>query len=349
MRTGRHGWRALAGSLCLSAACQCGSTGTPTTTALADDNDRVALGAAAGPAVVEVDGEGRGPKCLRNQVFQGSGTIDLNDRIENKVSCPSEVAAFSRSRAIELNGAPAWSHDATKPLQLTMPPPVTVALRLYVPSAMPLAAQAAKDEMDLATALVAENRGGLAFSNPAPVVYSPAQGTMIGNGCGNVANLVAAGPALYDPAAINVYYVSVIDQSNVYMGYDCYEWPMVFGGASAIAENVIYISIYNRAPTTLTHELGHALALRDNVGHTNGIAGFTTLNLMLSGISWGQQAAQHHFSLGQGYRMSLDRLSWLNHPRPNGGPAVRAGANRGCQLTALRATGDPCPTLVLDP
>ena len=47
--------------------------------------------------------------------------------------------------------------------------------------------------------------------------------------------------------------------------------------------------------------------------------------------------------------MSLDRLSWLNHPRPNGAAAIRAGAIRDCQLTALRATGDPCPTLVLDP
>jgi hypothetical protein len=341
------GGRALTASLCLVSVCACSSattSGVP-----ADDNDRVAIQGGASPSVLAVDGQGR-TKCLASELFEGTGIIDLNDRVGSAPGCSTEIVAFSSDRAVELKAAPGWTHDPSNPVTLPVKPPVDVELRFYVPQGVPGAATAAQDEMDVATALYAKNRAGIAFKSLSTLAYSPAQEAVIGDRCGggNATSLAKAGATLYDPDVINVYYVSQIDGSNYLFGYNCYQQSIVVGGSNAIGENIIFLSLASRAPTTLAHELGHALGLRGNVGHTYGVPGFTKLNLMMSGISLNDQALQDDFSLGQGYRMSLDRLSWLNHTRPSGTPPIRAGDNRPCQLTVAAATGDLCPPLALD-
>jgi len=353
-RTDGLGWppawlsgRALTASLCLVSACTCSSS--TTSSVQTDDNDRVAIQGGANPSVLAVDGRGR-TKCLASELFEGTGIIDLNDRIESPTGCSTEIVAFSSDRAVELKAAPKWTHDPSNPVTLAVKPPVEVELRFYVPQGVPGVATEAQDEMDEATALYAMNRAGIAFKSLSTVAYSPAQAVLIGNGCGggNAAGLAKAGASLYDPGVINVYYVSQINWSNYLFGYNCYLESIVVGGSNAIGENIIFLSLASRPPTTLAHELGHALGLRGKVGHTYGVPGFTNRNLMMSGISFNAQALQDHFSLGQGYRMSLDRLSWLNHARPSGAAPIRAGDNRPCQLTVAAATGDFCPPLALD-
>ncbi len=355
-------WLALAGSFCLS-SCQDSTAGSMVRSLVADpplaarsertsmnDDDAIALSPSNVPGVVVVGGKGRNT-CLRNKVFRGSGTIDLDDRIEAKASCPSEVAAFSRSRGVELNVAPAWSHSVTNPLPVTMKPPVSVPIRLYVPSVWP-DAQKAEVELNLARTLAAQNRAGLVFAAPSSVPYSSAEATIIGTGCGGVANLTLNGPpdSLYDPNVINVYYIYAIDGSSAIMGYNCHVVPLPTAATTgSVADNVIFISIWYRAVTTLTHELAHSLGMRGEVAHANGLDGFTTKNLLMSGLDLNTTAAQDHLSLGQVYRMSLDELSWLNHTRPNGTAAIRSGTSRACQNSPLRATNEPCPELVLDP
>jgi hypothetical protein len=203
--------------------------------------------------------------------------------------------------------------------------------------------------MDEANGLYAMNRAGIVFKSLSTLAYSPTQGTVIGEGCVNAAGLAQAGASLYDPGAINVYYVSKVDGSNYLFGYNCYAKSIVVGGSNAIAENIIYLSLASRPTTTLAHELGHALGLRGSVGHTFGVPGFTNRNLMMSGLDLATQNLQDHFSLGQGYRMSLDQLSWLNHTRPNGAAPIRTGDDRPCQLTVAATASDPCPPLALDP
>jgi len=341
------GGRALTVSLCLVSACTCSSS--TTSSAPGDDNDRVAIQGGASPSVLAVDGKGR-TKCLASELFAGTGVIDLKDRVESAPGCSTEIVAFSSDRAVELKAAPGWTHNPSKPVTLAVKPPVEVELRFYVPQGVPGAATEAQEEMDEATALYAMNRTGIAFKSLSTVAYSPAQAVLIGDRCGggNAAGLAKAGASLYDPGVINVYYVSQIDQSINLFGYNCYLESIVVGGSNAIGENIIFLSLARRAPTTLAHELGHALGLRGNVGHTYGVPGFTIRNLMMSGIDLNLQALQDHFSLGQGYRMSLDRLSWLNHTRPSGAAPIRAGDSRPCQLTVAAATGDFCPPLALD-
>jgi hypothetical protein len=356
MSSAGHRCLALAAGVYLS-SCQCPPTGSRVHSLAADpslasegppasDGDAVALTQTTLPGVVLVGGEGRNGNCLRNEVFEGSGTIDLGDRIQDKLNCPSEVAAFTGGQAVELDGTPTWSHDSKQPLEMTMRVPVSVPIRLYVPSSWP-EAQKAKVELDLATTLAAQNRAGLVFVAPSSVPYSSAQATIIGTGCSGVANLTLNGPpSLYDPNVINVYYVY---NSEGWSGYNCHEVPLTAVTTGPVAENVIFISIWRRAVTTLTHELGHALGLRGAVAHANGLAGFTTKNLLMSGVDLNTMAAQDHLSLGQVYRMSLDKQSWLNHTRPNGAAAIRSGTSRACQNSEFRASNEPCPRLALEP
>jgi hypothetical protein len=312
--------------------------------ATADGNDRVsAVGNGPAPSVVvALNGKGR-TTCYFGKIFQGSGPIDLNDRIESPATCASGVAAFARDRAAQLDPTPAWSHDPARPLQLTMQSTVDVPIHFYVPQGSGLD-QDAKDEMDIATGLYAANRAGIRFSPAGITEYA---GTPVATACDDAATLVTK-PDMYDPETINVYYVTQVNYADMYLGYNCFEQALSVGGATTTGENIILLAAH-RTSTTLAHELGHALGLRLLVGHTSTAGGFTTKNLMMGGISWADEDAQDHFSVGQVYRMSFDQSSWINHGRATQVATIRVGPTRSCQKTPLGAIGDECPKLVLDP
>jgi hypothetical protein len=91
--------------------------------------------------------------------------------------------------------------------------------------------------------------------------------------------------------------------------------------------------------TTLAHEIGHALGPWDaasNWGHTDGIAGFNQSNLMHASHSYSVEAPRSTLTLGQVFRLGLDRAalvqqtSTLPHPQ--------------CNLT----TASACPALNKD-
>lgn len=308
-----------------------------------DGNDHVAI-PGPGPSVVVLNGKGR-TACYFGKLFEGPGTIDLQDRIESPSDCSSSVAAFARDRAAQLDVAPAWSHDPAHPLQLTFQPAEIVPIQFYVPQGSGLD-QDAKDEMDIATGLYRANRAGIEFSLAGSGVKHYT-GTPVAAKCADMAALVTAG--MYDPAVINVYYVPQVNGADAHLGYNCFQDAITAGGVVSKAENVIFLA-FHRASTTLAHELGHALGLRLLVGHTTTAGGFTTKNLMMGFISWEEQDVQDHFSLGQVYRMSLDGSSWINHPPPTPSvtASIRKGATRTCQPTPTGVTGDQCPPLVLD-
>lgn len=70
--------------------------------------------------------------------------------------------------------------------------------------------------------------------------------------------------------------------------------------------------------TTLTHELGHMLALhvpwgtppQEHVGHVDHFAGFAHDNVMFAFADLNSTASRTRLSLGQVYRMQFDRRSW---------------------------------------
>jgi len=186
------------------------------------------------------------------------------------------------------------------------------------------------------------NRVGIIFRTarltPSSAI-TPQQVATIGDWCDAtaLAALATAGAPLYDPTLINVYFIP--GTPGGWRGWNC--WEQGF-------QNVIYISIAGDSPSALAHELGHALALRDPgplTGHTGVVTtpkinGFVSQNIMWTGLNDQEALAQRHFSIGQSYRMNLDKTSWVNK-------VVAGRVVRGCHPT-VPEDSIPCPMLALD-
>lgn len=175
----------------------------------------------------------------------------------------------------------------------------------------------------------------------------------IGYGC-DWLSTVTADPSLYDSGKLNLY---VIDEISV--------WDAISGqrvvtpGTHEILcpddgvhpQNVIYFSRLHHMNASLAHVLGHAFSLlkrttglsslNNQVGHTGMegtilIDGFTSTNIMWTGLDPKTDVPQTTFSLGQVYRMAFDSYSWLNWGTPR----------KACP-PGQPASDDPCPPLAL--
>ena len=107
---------------------------------------------------------------------------------------------------------------------------------------------------------------------------------------------------------------------------------------------LIFVGWLDKSFTTPAHELGHAMSLWGKVGHTLGIDGFERTNIM-AGNDDTSPWTRDHISLGQAYRMTVCKWSWVNQAvqNPNASPAiaVRKGDTKPGCLTTLN---DPIET-----
>ena len=117
---------------------------------------------------------------------------------------------------------------------------------------------------------------------------------------------------------------------------------------------ILIMSRFRMLPSTLAHELAHLMGLTQATlsddwrgGHTTFLDTFDPTNLM-----WSQENAtvglpRDNLSLGQVFRMNVDKRSWVNVER-NGAtpPRIRPGETLLCQSS--RDTQEPCPKLALD-
>jgi hypothetical protein len=146
------------------------------------------------------------------------------------------------------------------------------------------------------------------------------------------AGFIGATAGVYDPRAINVYYV----KNYLNVAYSNYAMNCWMQGQPEI----IFVSWGNKftPDVALAHEVGHALGLvSPNAvgGHTNTVSGFDPFNLMYSGA-----ATVTNVSVGQSYATNFSDKSWLNRP----GSATPSSVSRDCQDSW---TTGPCPTLKL--
>ena len=295
---------------------------------------RVKLTAAIGTPVLIASGQD-GDECLRHKLVTGTGILVVANGLESASGCRSELVVFSKDRESERLIAPKWN-DSAQPLEVTLSQRLGVPLNVVVRSGEKSVAAWAKSDVALATAIFNDNRVGMRFVAGAIYRNSAAQAELLAKACGGVDELRDAGPPLYRPERINVYYVPV-GYYVTWSGYNCFE---------SGAPNVIFISQSGSVPTTLAHELGHALNLRNASGHTDaaegnaGMNSFTEENLM---YSWADiEGERDHLSIGQAFRMNWDAESWLNE----GGVAQPARPVIDCQDSATVA--GPCPKLSLD-
>lgn len=148
---------------------------------------------------------------------------------------------------------------------------------------------------------------------------------------------------MQDPARLNVYFVREIQFLKD--GLTCY------GNKDPDATRyVIFVANQEHTPSTLAHEIGHALGLvmratmvDDTPGRDEGDVNELALdpylpvdNLMYSGVG-----NVGHITVGEVYRMHFDRRSWLWRGRAHGDYPVE------CQASPIK--GGACPPLTLHP
>ncbi|HEX3235801.1 MAG TPA: hypothetical protein VHR41_16510 [Gemmatimonadales bacterium] len=295
-----------------------------------------------GDAVVVVQGGVTGG-CVYDLLRKGRGTITFGQLVPG-AGCSSEVILFAQGRAMRAT-QPLWTTADDQVTLLSPPTRPRVEFNMVLVAPGDLAAQQAGRDTLRAISVFNRNRVGLSFRTtsvtPSSALAS-AQKTMIGDRCDAtaLANLATAGTPLYDSKRLNVYFVP--GTPGGFRGRNCFTVGF---------PNVIYISIAGDSPGTLAHEFGHALALQDSPGHSNGhtgvmstpkIQGFVYQNLMWTGLYDQEALAQRHFSIGQAYRMNMDKTSWV----------IRVGlvpgrVGRTCH-PSVAEDSIPCPKLALD-
>jgi hypothetical protein len=309
--------------------------------------DSIAFANLQGEAIVVLDGK-RGSSCWRDKILRTTGQLSIGGTIKRTNQCPSELEVFTTEGGLLLDKNPAWSHDPNSPLTVTLPAMRAIRLNIVVvPGGASNAQSWAQTAISEANTFFAENRVGIQVTASALTIATAAQAGTIGTGCETVGALMTSNPAagLYDPNSLNVYFVPSVTMMSygLWLGYNCYR-PNTAG---VRAPNILFVSLLYGVPTTLTHELGHALGLRWLNGHTNsgeqnGRKEFPVTNLMYSYVNRQTAAAQNRFSLGQAYRMNIDTASWLSQ----GVQQSTSNKIKNCQPDPTEQI--PCPRLALD-
>jgi hypothetical protein len=228
----------------------------------------------------------------------------------------------------------------------------------------------AHDDLKLANEIFAANRAGVRFEVRGEtelavnVEVAPDVGTVVVNGTDVLATPVNVCTSVAQSAQLDISAPTSMSSSSssaitITPGKVVHLFYVDFlsgAGFSCIDADVIFINEGTRVPTTLAHELGHKLGLRDpdiypvptdGIGHTDyGNAKkllFSGENLMWRGIVSTWQAPRRHISLGQIFRIHADGTrSWLAINLPAQQDTVLACGPKYTEEV-------PCPILNLDP
>ncbi len=272
--------------------------------------------AANDSAVVLLDAR-RSSGCVDDEIQRGNNIISLGSVLSN-ASCNSEVAVFSDDDAMQLvTPVNAWTNSLGDVLPVDLTPNLLQApvnVRLLRSGAL----ATAQGDIANANLLYNTNHAGIAFNATFTDLSSNTTavnliGTNSANMCTGAWLNAVTTSAFFTPNQLNVYYVN-----GAFTGLNC-----IFN------RNIIVIGT-TANNQTLAHEFGHSFSL----GHTNGVPGFGTNNVMIGG-----GAGRTHFSEGQDFRMNVNANSTIN---ANG---VRTGPTRNCPDGT---TSNTCPALSLD-
>ena len=257
----------------------------------------------------------RASGCVNDEAMYLTNTRDVGSVLSNGV-CNSEIAVFSTDDAMQLRtNVMSWTNalgDLTTvdltPDVLNTPLSVWVMRGTFANTSMRVATDRAR-----ATQLYNTMKVGTIVSVAAlrDATGDPDTPGLLNAACGSAANLRSQ--IGFDAGRLNVYYLN--DPGA--RGWWCGNNTIIVGSG---ADN-----------ESLAHEIGHAFTL----AHTNGIAGISNTNLMITGGT-----GRNSITKGQAFRCNVNTTSTMN---TNG---TRAGVTRSCPDGTTSVT---CPALSLNP
>lgn len=306
--------------------------------------DRIVVEQVSGapPAAVLLDARDEGgPDCLDDWTLAVAGTADLGRDLAG--SCPSgaEIAIFAAGREMKFLDSSPWTvggdeetHDPLSPKWFR-----SVQVQVGVDADTGNVEAWGKLQIQEAEELLDRNRAGIGvewvghFEHKRDLPITDAEAA-----CGTASVNAMLGPA-WDVTSDKLLFVLFVPEiGDEGKGWACQP-------EAGWAGRVVFISWNGFTPSTLAHELGHTLSLRDPHlnfanGHTNPLQGFTRANLMWSSSDFRTRSNRTHLSVGQVYRMNLHPASLLNLVLE---PGLRV--ERSCQPDLSQGV---CPALAQD-
>lgn len=279
-----------------------------------DKIDLVGL-ASPNPAAVAVDGPRSGGACPNDELHHGSGQLEVDNILEPSRECPSEVAVFADTHAMQLVSPASFQDAGDDVISVTMTNLINVRITVWI--MFENSTQDRKREVELevnrATQLFDLEQCGIEFTSTINVQTTGFAFELLDSGCERLSDFKNVG---FDAGRINVYYIRSVHDNQ---GQRCED------GAS----DVLLIGGSTKDSETLAHELGHATSLGDlKPPHEVGPD-----NLMLSPGS-----GRNSMTLGQCFRSNINIESVLNRNQ------LRVGPTRSCPDATTSFT---CPKLAL--
>lgn len=307
------------------------------------------------------------PVALVDGTWGGTGVIDSavsfvkGGSLGNVTGGPGKVALFTTAQRFSLIEHVPWSAKIGEIVRLstasaglwldqddiiasqTPEPVVVVPLNVLVGGTLAQAVtpekamEYARMQLRLAVSMYEASRTGLTFSI-ADSAFDLNIAAEIDGSSSDCKSLQI--PAQLNTKAINVVYVEYVKAGG---GFACRRSALEPGTKG----EVLFVSWGHEEVTTLAHELGHVLSLRDDVGHTDTIFGFDPANIMWGSKSHYLPIGRHLISLGQTYRMIVHNASWLALAEVEVGsqPQLSVLAQIVATCQPEPHTNQPCPFL----
>jgi hypothetical protein len=299
--------------------------------------------------------DAKGTTCLQDMLVGVAGDAGLGQNLlgdplgdcgapETAIFSVDYGMLFEAGQASAGQAVPPWTQGKDilerDPLPSVRTVPVHIRIRVKPGDQGAAEKESLTEVVQLASKIFREARTGIEFAldvdkNVGSIDTGPSAAPFGSADCGDPVVMTSLG---VDLSSKKLYVVYVPKISGGDKGWACTRMPDQNAAVAVVA-------YAGRSPTTASHELGHLFGLDAPLpknGHTGGfteIHGFDHTNVMWVGENMDKTGARRHLSLGQAFRMNLDRHSWLVHQ-------FNLSFQKSCQCNPYKA--GECPVLFLD-
>jgi len=288
---------------------------------------------------------GAGCRGLLAVAIPGEGVVQWDARAL-PASCRWSIAGFAPGSGVLFVGPFEGPGTPSGPNSTSLPPVVRVPVSLWILTDSAGAAEVITVDVMHASQLFEQNRVGVRLEIvEVDTVYGAARDLRADPPLLTDGTWAKKGSEYYADSTINIYVVTEIPLLPGAHGYQSF----AASPNSSQPSNLVHIAYRWHQPSTVAHEIGHALQLRgDGCGHPGSGSVGECPCIDARNVMWDVDdpyGARNRFTLGQAFRMSLDSLSWLNRAalRP-AAPLLQCQADcwlQGCRLS------QPCPCIDL--